>query len=162
MPAANGLLRPPGAQEIPVTSKKAEKFSHPAANALPSTADDGDLTWYNGLMMEGETALVHTTLDDAEAARKMAERLVEERLAGCVQILTIRSIYRWKGTVENQEEYLLICKTTTPLAETLATRIKELHPYEVPEIVTYTASSSAEYAAWLEEVTCLPKTHRQG
>ncbi len=70
----------------------------------------------------------------AEAAR-MADLLVEERLAACVQMLPIDSVYRWEGAVRHEPETLLLIKTRTVLFERAIARIREIHPYTVPEIV---------------------------
>ena len=78
--------------------------------------------------------LVLTTLGaDADAAA-LARTLVEERLAACVNVLpTMTSIYRWKGTVDQEREQQLLIKTSAEQIEALAARLSELHPYELPE-----------------------------
>lgn len=73
--------------------------------------------------------------DDASAAR-IAETLVDERLAACVNILPgVRSVYRWQGQVERADELLLLVKTSAQRADTLRERILALHPYELPEVI---------------------------
>jgi periplasmic divalent cation tolerance protein len=98
--------------------------------------------------------LVLTTLPDREAARSLARALVETRLAACVQVADgLTSIYRWEGRIEENPECQLVAKTTPALAPALAARIRELHPYQVPEILTLDGEASAAYAAWLRAET---------
>jgi len=99
--------------------------------------------------------LVTTTLPDRAAADRLATILVEERLAACVQVFgPIASTYRWHGTVERAEEWQCQCKTTDACRDAAQARIRELHPYEVPEIVAVPlASGNAAYLAWVEENT---------
>ena len=103
---------------------------------------------------ESDAALVLTTLGaDADAAA-LARALVEERLAACVNVLpAMTSIYRWKGSVEQEREQQLLIKTTAGRVEALAARLRELHPYELPEFIVLDAAASAAYAAWVVEST---------
>ncbi|HID56080.1 TPA: divalent-cation tolerance protein CutA [Candidatus Poribacteria bacterium] len=95
---------------------------------------------------------VITTTERKEEAERMAEELVERRLAGCVQIVgPITSIYRWKGEVVKAQEWLLFIKTGDSLYERVEKTVKELHPYETPEIIaTEITAGSREYLEWLE------------
>ena len=99
--------------------------------------------------------LVFSTFPDSDTARRLAQTLVEERLAACANLLpAVESIYRWKGAVENATEVLAILKTTTETYPRLEQRLKELHPYELPEIVAISlAGGLAGYLAWVEEST---------
>jgi periplasmic divalent cation tolerance protein len=103
---------------------------------------------------EPDAAVVLTTLGaDADAAA-LARALVEERLAACVNVLpAMTSIYRWKGSVEQEREQQLLIKTTAGRVEALAARLRELHPYELPEFIVLDAAASAAYAAWVRENT---------
>ena len=96
---------------------------------------------------------VTTTTEDNAAA--MGRALVEERLAACANLIgPIRSIYRWQDVVEDGAELLLMIKTRSSLFPELETRIKELHPYEVPEIVAVNIDQgSAQYLDWLDDST---------
>ncbi len=96
---------------------------------------------------------VTTTTEDNAAA--MGRALVEERLAACANLIgPIRSIYRWQEVVEDGAELLLMIKTRASLFPELETRIKELHPYEVPEIVAINIEQgSTEYLDWLGDST---------
>ncbi len=100
-----------------------------------------------------QARIVLTTIDRREGAEKLAHALVENRLAACVNIVgPIRSVYRWKEEVHNDEEYLLVIKTTAEHAEQLNSALKELHPYELPECVHLSIDGgSREYLEWLGE-----------
>jgi len=100
-----------------------------------------------------ERLLVLTTVARAEDAERLAEELVGRRLAACVNVLPgVRSIYRWKGAVERDEERLLLVKTRTERFEALREAILSLHPYEVPELIAIPIEAgSAAYLAWLDE-----------
>ena len=97
--------------------------------------------------------LVLTTAGSKMEARKIAEVLVERRLAACVNIVPgVMSLYRWEGKVAEAAEYLLLIKTVEAREEQLRRAIRELHSYQVPEFVTLSVNSgSAEYLKWLEE-----------
>jgi periplasmic divalent cation tolerance protein len=98
-----------------------------------------------------DARVVLTTIGTNEAAEKLAHALVERRLAACVNIVgPIRSIYRWQQTVHNDQEFLLVIKTTAERAAQLRSVINELHPYELPECIQLTVEGgSEEYLAWL-------------
>ena len=98
-----------------------------------------------------DTRIVLTTVGLMEKAEQIAETLIERRLAACVNILgPIRSIYRWKGTIEREQEYLLFIKTTTERTAELASTFLELHPYELPERVELAIDGgSVAYLEWL-------------
>lgn len=95
--------------------------------------------------------VVLTTVGQKEAAEKLAQELVERRLAACVNIVgPIRSVYRWRDQIENQAEFLLMIKTTAACASQLRSALKALHPYELPECVELAVDGgSEEYLAWL-------------
>jgi periplasmic divalent cation tolerance protein len=98
------------------------------------------------------TALVVlSTFPDADKAAQVARVLVEERLAACVNLVAnVRSIYRWQGAVHDDAESLAIIKTTRERYPALATRLAELHPYDVAEIVALPlADGHPPYLAWL-------------
>jgi periplasmic divalent cation tolerance protein len=103
--------------------------------------------------MAAQVLIVFTTWPDQEQARSACRTLVEEQLAACGNILpTIESIYRWKGAVETSKEVLVLLKTTSDEYVALAARVKELHPYEVPEIIAVSAAAGLpEYLAWVAE-----------
>lgn len=100
-----------------------------------------------------ERLLVLSTVGTAEDAARIAEALVERRLAACVNVVPgIVSIYRWRGKVERDEERLLLIKTRADRFAALREAIHELHPYELPEVVAVPiGEGSPEYLAWLDE-----------
>jgi periplasmic divalent cation tolerance protein len=102
-----------------------------------------------------EARVVLCTFPSAEKAAEIARILVEERLAACVNLAPpVRSIYAWRGKVEDEQETLAIMKTTAARFEALAKRIAQLHPYEVPEVIALPISDGhAPYLAWLTEST---------
>ncbi len=95
--------------------------------------------------------IVLTTVGSKDVADKMARELVDGRLAACVNIVgPIRSIYRWKEQVENEEEYLLLIKTTATCLDKLRQAMEAMHPYELPEFVHIPIEGGSEaYLAWL-------------
>src|ERR1043166_8553923 len=89
--------------------------------------------------------VVLMTASDRDEARRIAEMLVNSRLAACVQFLPeIQSVYRWKGEVERGAETLLLAKTTSDKFDELDRAVREIHSYEKPEIVVSPASAAAE------------------
>jgi periplasmic divalent cation tolerance protein len=91
--------------------------------------------------------IVLTTLGAQTDAAAFARVLVDERLAACVNILPVMtSVYRWKGTIEEDREQQLVIKTTSDRVEALEVRFRELHPYELPEVLVAAATDvSAGY-----------------
>ena len=85
----------------------------------------------------------------------LAQQLVDERLAACVNILPpMRSVYRWQGAVEQADERQLLIKTTAARLPALESRLRALHPYDVPEfLVLPIAQGSAAYLTWLSDST---------
>lgn len=99
--------------------------------------------------MENKVAIIETTCADAESAKLIAETLVFERFAACAQIGSpITSIYRWKGKVENSEEFPIYIKTSPEKLEAAIARLSEIHPYECPQILFREENSSKSYAQW--------------
>jgi periplasmic divalent cation tolerance protein len=97
--------------------------------------------------------LALTTLPDLVAAKRLARVLVGERLCACVNIVPgLHSIYEWKGRISDDEEVLLVLKTSAAKWAILKSRLLELHPYEVPELIAWPLSQVAPaYARWLVE-----------
>lgn len=92
-----------------------------------------------------------TTVPDGRVARRMAQKVVEERLAACVNIVgPIKSVFRWKDGVEQIAEHLLVMKTTVDCTPALGERIEELHPYETPEFLSLPAVGGVrDYLEWI-------------
>ncbi len=99
-----------------------------------------------------EIVEVVSTFPSKEDAERMAQLLVEESLAACVQIQgPIESIYRWKGKVEKDKEWLLTAKTKRTLYKEVESLIKENHPYEVPQILALPVVDGFKgYLTWLK------------
>ncbi|HXZ51808.1 MAG TPA: divalent-cation tolerance protein CutA [Burkholderiales bacterium] len=99
--------------------------------------------------------LVLTNLPDRAAAERLAERLVAERVAACVNILApCRSVYRWQGALERAEEHPLLIKTTAERYSALEQAIRAAHPYELPEVVAVPIERGlAAYLDWVESET---------
>jgi periplasmic divalent cation tolerance protein len=96
-----------------------------------------------------------TTCKDRRQAASIARALVKEKLAACVNIVpAVASIYVWKGKLEQGREVLLLIKSRAALSKRLTARVKELHSYSVPELVTIPiASGNPDYLRWVREST---------
>ena len=99
--------------------------------------------------------VVLVTCGSEEEASKIAHALVDERLAACANIISpIRSIYRWQGKILDEREWLLVVKTQETRFQDLEKRVKSLHSYQVPEIISLPIlAGSSSYLNWLEEST---------
>ena len=97
--------------------------------------------------------LVCTTAGSEEEARKIAHALVELKLAACVNIVPqIQSVYRWKGKMEEAEEWLLLIKTTDAAFARVCDAIKQIHSYDLPESIAFEIQDgSPEYLQWIAE-----------
>jgi len=93
------------------------------------------------------------TAADRDEAGRIAEMLVNSRLAACVQVLPeIHSVYRWKGEVERNIETLLLVKTTSDKFDELDRRVREIHSYDTPEIIALPVKAASEsYLKWVLE-----------
>jgi periplasmic divalent cation tolerance protein len=102
-----------------------------------------------------DAIIVLVTCGSEEEAVKIAHSLVEERVAACVNLISpVRSIYRWKGKIWNEREWILIIKTQKKRFEELEKKVKSLHSYSVPEIIGLPVVEGApSYLKWVEEVT---------
>jgi len=103
--------------------------------------------------MAEDSRLILSTFPDADTARRIARILVEEKLAACVNLIPqIESIYRWKGAIETASEVLGLIKSTIGKYQLLENRIRELHPYEVPEVISIRIDSgNLAYLRWIEQ-----------
>ncbi len=103
---------------------------------------------------ETNVAAVMTTVENEADADALATALVEARLAACVQRLPVRSVYRWKETVEKSDEILLIAKTRQSRVGDLIAFVKARHAYETPEIVALPIQDGwPPYLEWIETET---------
>ena len=95
-----------------------------------------------------------TTTSTAAEARHIAQLLIDEKLAACVQLVGIESFYVWEGATQKDPETLLLIKTRTALFDKAIARIKEVHSYTVPEVVAVPFTAGfAGYLNWIGEVT---------
>jgi periplasmic divalent cation tolerance protein len=113
--------------------------------------------------------IVFVMAANEDESSRIAQALVEEKLSACVNIVgPVRSIYRWRGAIETASEYMLVIKAPARNFVQLERRVRELHSYEVPEIIAVTlAAGSTPYVAWLAESTMhdkrsAPPSRRRG
>jgi len=102
-------------------------------------------------------SIVMVTVGNGEEALSIARTLVEEKLVACVNMVPrIRSIYRWKGEICDEEEQLLIMKTRSELYSALQNRIRQIHSYEVPEIIAFPVTDGlSDYLNWVVDSTSI-------
>jgi periplasmic divalent cation tolerance protein len=101
--------------------------------------------------MPASPILVLGTAGSMDEGERIARALVEERLAACVNLVPgVRSVYRWRGAVQSDSEVLLVIKTVRERFPALRARVRELHSYELPELVCVEPSGGEEeYLAWV-------------
>ena len=98
--------------------------------------------------------VVLVTAPSEEQANQIAQALVEARLAACVSMMPIHSIYTWQGEIHHDSEWQLFIKTNLSHFSTLEAKIKAMHPYEVPEIIALPIiNGSNSYLQWIQENT---------
>lgn len=100
-----------------------------------------------------EYKIVFVTVSGEEEGKKISKQLVEERLVACVNVIpNIKSIYWWEGKVEESSEYLLIMKTVSERIDFLINRVKQLHSYDVPEVIALDIEKgNPDYLNWIAE-----------
>ena len=101
--------------------------------------------------MTQDIMLLLCNTPDADCARRLAHALVSQRLAACVNLLPeVQSVYHWQGQLEEARETPLLCKTTASAAPALMARLAQLHPYDVPEILSWPiADGLPSYLSWV-------------
>lgn len=98
--------------------------------------------------------IIVSTYPNKKSITKIANELVQNKIAACVNITKISSIYSWQGKIENASEYLALFKTTQKNKKSLKEKIKASHPYDVPEIAEINITSiNQSYLKWLIEST---------
>ena len=104
---------------------------------------------------DDEVLVVFCAVPTREVGEAIAEALVGERLAACVNLLPgVRSVYRWKGEVHRDDEVLAVMKTTAGRFEALRARVCALHPYELPEVLSVPSGPAhLPYLAWVRDET---------
>lgn len=103
--------------------------------------------------MSEKVVILLSNFPDADAARKAVRTLVEERLIACGNLISgVESIYEWKGAIETAKEVAVIAKTTADHADAAIHRLRALHPYEIPEILSLPITGGwPAYLAWVAE-----------
>ena len=97
-------------------------------------------------------SIVYITAASLEEAQKIGKTLVKERLAACVNIFPIQSIFRWKEKIDEANEFGMIVKTKSKKIKEIEQRVKELHSYEIPCVVSFRMDEgSDDYLEWIEE-----------
>lgn len=101
---------------------------------------------------KGEYSMIISTCPDKGSAQRIAEMLVEAKLAACVQVFPIESMYVWQGKVCNENECMLFIKTEAALFDRISAAVKGAHPYEVPEIIQIPVTDGLpEYLSWISD-----------
>ncbi len=105
-----------------------------------------------------DVVVILVTAPDQQTAETIGRQLLEERLVACVNIVPgIRSMYWWQGVLEDDEEVLMLLKAPKESVQGIAARVKELHPYSVPEVIaTEIVCGLAEYLEWVHKETDRP------
>ncbi len=100
-------------------------------------------------------SVIYTTIDNIQDARKIANYLIEEQLVACVNIIpNVESVYRWKGKIEEEKEFILIAKTVDENIIKTINRIKELHNYELPDIIAIPVNNGfIDYLEYIKRET---------
>ena len=98
--------------------------------------------------------IIVSTFPNKQSVTNIAKKLVKKKLAACVNITNISSIYAWKGKIENQSEYLALFKTSKKNQSKLKKELQKLHPYDIPEIAEINVDSiNQSYLKWLIDST---------
>jgi periplasmic divalent cation tolerance protein len=100
--------------------------------------------------MTSEYCIALTTLNDEDGGSRLARAVVEGKLAACVQLVQIRSVFSWEGAVDDAREVLVLMKTRTEVYERLEQFVRDNHPYQVPEILQIPVTGGyAPYLSWV-------------
>ncbi|GAB3053775.1 hypothetical protein GCM10027079_20160 [Sediminivirga luteola] len=125
-----------------------------AAGAAPAGLDHALKGRQTGGMPSSRHVVAQTTVDSSELAERLATDAVERRLAACVQITPVTSVYRWKDGVQREAEFLLSLKTTASQVRGLRAFLEQEHPYDEPEfLVLPVIEGSDSYLRWIDEST---------
>ena len=104
---------------------------------------------------ENQLVMIYTTYPSLVEAERIGKAVLERRLAACVNILApCRSVYRWKGAIQHDEEHPMLIKTTPERYQALQQALREGHPYELPEIIAVPVERGLpEYLQWVADET---------
>ena len=97
-----------------------------------------------------DLSLVTTTVASAADARRLAQVVMQARLAACVQVPAITSHYHWQGALHEEAEWRLACKTLPQATSALLALLQSLHPYALPQLVVQTLQATPAYVRWVE------------
>lgn len=104
----------------------------------------------------GQIVVVTTTVSTDEQARALAHAVLRMHLAACVQVEPITSHFHWQGSLHEDREWRVACKTTAEALHPLLAYLRSQHPYELPQLVVQTLQASREYAGWVEAEVAKP------
>lgn len=96
-------------------------------------------------------ALIYITHSSKDEARRVSQHLLQQKLVACANIFPITSAYWWHGSIQNDEEWVSIVKTTMEKYEAVKTSVEQIHPYEVPCILKITVEANAAYEQWIQD-----------
>lgn len=99
---------------------------------------------------------VTTTVETEADATRLAQGLIQDRLAACVQVEPITSHYVWDGALQQGPEWRLVCKTSAAAVDVLLQWLRAHHPYQLPQLLVQIAEANADYAAWVRAQTTPP------
>lgn len=104
------------------------------------------------MALSSQLGLVLVTAASETEAHTIAKGLIDGRLAACIALKPIQSIYRWQGTIHHDSEYQLVIKTDLALFDQIVAHVSQQHSYDLPEIIAVSiVESTAEYAQWVRE-----------
>ena len=95
--------------------------------------------------------IVYITHPDKESARKISDKLIEEKLVACANIFPIESAYWWKGKVENEDEWVSIVKSLPEKYSAIIKSVEDMHSYDVPCIMKIEADANEAYEKWIKD-----------
>jgi periplasmic divalent cation tolerance protein len=126
--------------------------------------DTADRKAWNGAVRKDDLLVVVTSVGTEDQALDIAHALVRNHQAACVNLMpNVHSIYRWKGRVCDDGEFLLFIKTRATQFEGVRETIQKMNTYELPEVLAYRVDdSSPAFAAWIAKATERPKKHPRG
>ena len=94
--------------------------------------------------------LIYITNPSEEKAKEIAKHLIEKKLIACGNILASSSLYKWKGNLEDEKEFVLLAKTTEEKFDKVKEEVKKIHPYDIPCIVKIPVNSNEKYFEWVK------------
>lgn len=97
--------------------------------------------------------IVYTTTSSIDEAKKIATHLIDSKLAACINIHPISSVYRWDGKVEEDEEFALSIKTISDNFDAISEAIRSMHSYELPAIISWEIDGDKDYLNWIKDST---------